>query len=113
MPVSSHAQLYTASTPYALKERIFAESKAMGASFIRLDVQMAAIFERDGVPLAEPDWRGLDEVIRLSYGYGLPVLGIIRQTPSFISTCPEDLQSVGKCAAKDPKRYGEDRCGRS
>ena len=114
-PVASHAQLYTTSTPYALKERIFAESKAMGASFIRLDVQMAPIFERDGVPLAEPDWRGLDEVMGLSSAYALPVLGIVRQTPRSISTCP-DLQSVGECAAKDPKRLlparGPDRRAR-
>jgi hypothetical protein len=105
-PVASHAQLYSTSTPYPLKERIFAESKAMGASFIRLDVQMAPIFERNGVP-GEPDWRGLDEVMRLSSAYALPVVGIILQTPHSISTCPDDPQSVGKCAATDPKRFGE------
>ena len=44
-PVSAHAMVHTCCTPPAMKERIFAEAKAMGARFIRVDVELAGIFE--------------------------------------------------------------------
>jgi hypothetical protein len=106
-PVGSHAQLYTCCTPGPLKEAIFAESKAMGASFIRLDVEMGGIYERDAAALEQPDWGELDQVMWLSQAYDLPVLGIIRRTPTYLSTCPESWPYAGTCAAKDARRYGE------
>src|ERR671922_172323 len=66
-PISSHAMLHTCCTPPAMKERLFAESKAMGARFIRVDVELAGIFDGD----AEPDWERLDEVLELSRRYEL------------------------------------------
>jgi hypothetical protein len=43
-PVSSHAMVHTCCTSAAMKERIFAESKAMGARFIRVGVELHGIF---------------------------------------------------------------------
>src|SRR5918999_3900065 len=75
-PISSHAMLHTCCTPPAMKERLFAESKAMGARFIRVDVELHGIFATEGHP-EEADWKQLDDVIELSRRYDLPVLGII------------------------------------
>jgi hypothetical protein len=58
-----------------MKERLFAESKAMGARFIRVDVELAAIFDGPGPSADGANWSRLDEVIELSGRYRLPVLG--------------------------------------
>jgi hypothetical protein len=101
-PVSSHAELYSCCTPYALKDRIFAESQAMGASYIRVDVQMSDIF---ATPNGPPDWRRLDEVIALSRRYGIRVLAIILETPTWLSNCPTSAQP-GHCPPRDFGQYG-------
>ena len=106
-PVSSHAQLYTCCMPFAEKERLFAESKALGASYIRVDFELNAIFEAFGAPLAIPDWSHVDEVLELSQQYGLPVLGIVLATPTWVSSCPERGPDAWRCAPSDPAEYGQ------
>src|ERR671915_1131285 len=77
-PISAHAMVYTCCTPSPMKERIFAEAKAVGASYIRVDVELDAIFgDVGGAKREEPDWTGLDEVVALSRKHRLPVLGIL------------------------------------
>ena len=105
-PVSAHAMVHACCTPYGMKERAFAESKALGANVIRVDVEMGPIFELFGQPRPQPDWHGLDEVIELSQRYDLPVLGIVLDTPSFLSTCPKRWPNAGHCAAADAGEYG-------
>ena len=105
-PVSSHAMVYTCCTPHAMKERAFAESKALGASFIRVDVELGPIFESAGQPRQQPDWSGLDDVMELSRRYRLPVLGIVLGTPAYVSDCPERGADAGRCGARDPGEYG-------
>ncbi len=91
-PVSSHAMVYACCTPLEMKERIFAESAALGAEFVRVDVQVNDVFESDsGGPAPAPDWRGLDEVIALARQHRVKVLGILLNPPSWLSTCPERL----------------------
>jgi hypothetical protein len=102
-PVSSHAMVHTCCDPYELKERIFAESKALGASYIRVDFELNVIF-RDG---QEPDWVRVDEVLALARRYELQVLGIVLDTPAYISACPErPSPESGRCAAADLEEYG-------
>jgi hypothetical protein len=74
----------------------------MGASYIRVDVQMSDIFE---TPNGPPDWRGLDEVIALSRRYGIRVLGVILEMPTWLSTCPTGAQP-GHCPPLDYSQYG-------
>src|SRR5262245_55949133 len=105
-PVSSHAQVYTCCTPDALKERLFAESKAMGARFIRVDVEMGPIFAPFGPKAAQPDWSGLDGVMELSRRYHLPVLGLIRDVPRYLSSCPDRWPDSGRCPPTDPAEFG-------
>jgi hypothetical protein len=105
-PVSSHAQVHTCCMPAAQVDRVFAESKAMGAAFIRVDFELNAIFEAHGMPLATPDWSRVDHVLELSRQYDLPVLGIVLGTPTWISACAERWADAGRCAATDPAEFG-------
>jgi hypothetical protein len=89
--------------PLAQKERLFAESKAMGASYIRVDVELSGIWRGSGDPA---DWSALDQVLALSRRHDLPVLGIVLGTPSWLGRCfhcpPDDFaeydQLVGELA---------------
>ena len=80
-PVSAHAMVHTCCTPPAMRERIFAEAKAMGARFIRVDVELAGIFEGGGHSEDDPDWSRLDAVLELSRRHELPILGILLRPP--------------------------------
>jgi hypothetical protein len=92
-PVSAHAMVHTCCTPPAMRERIFAEAKAMGARFIRVDVELAGIFEGGGHSEDDPDWSRLDAVLELSRRHELPILGILLRPP-------------GSAAWKDPAAFG-------
>jgi hypothetical protein len=95
--------VHTCCAPYELKERIFAESKALGASFIRVDFELNAIF-REG---QDPDWTRVDEILELARRYELQVLGIVLDTPAYISACPDrPSPDGGRCAATDLNEYG-------
>jgi hypothetical protein len=80
-PVSAHAMVHTCCTPPAMNERIFAEAKAMGARFIRVDVELAGIFDGGGHSEDDPDWSRLDAVLELSHRHELPILGILLRPP--------------------------------
>jgi hypothetical protein len=73
-PISVHAMVHTCCTPKAEKERIFSEAHALGARYVRVDVELNGIF---GAPGGEPDWSDLDEVMDLSKKYDLRVLGLL------------------------------------
>jgi hypothetical protein len=94
-PVSAHAMVHTCCTPPAMKERIFAEAKAMGARFIRVDVELAGIFTTSAGD--NPDWSRLDAVLELSRRYELPILGILMRPPGAAPW--HDPQAFGRLAA--------------
>jgi hypothetical protein len=96
-PISSHAMVHTCCTPLAMKERIFSESKAMGARFIRVDVELGGIFESDEAA-DEPGWERLDEVLELSRRHQLPVLGIVLSPPGWLSL--DDAEEFGRMAGE-------------
>ena len=102
--VSSHAMLHTCCFPYEMKERIFAESKAFGASYVRVDFELGAIYA--GGP-DSPDWSQVDQVLELSRRYDLQVLGIVLDTPDYLSPCHQ-LQPPerGRCPPTDLEEYG-------
>jgi hypothetical protein len=96
-PVSAHAMVHTCCTPPAMRERIFAEAKAMGARFIRVDVELAGIFEGGGHSEDDPDWSRLDAVLELSRRHELPILGILLRPPG--SAPWNDAAAFGRLAA--------------
>jgi hypothetical protein len=95
-PISAHAMVHTCCTPLAMKERIFAEAKAMGARFIRVDVELAGIF--GGGAAGPRHWARLDEVLELSRRYELPVLGILLSPSTHVS--PRDAAEFGRLAGE-------------
>jgi hypothetical protein len=97
-PVSSHAMVHTCCTPAAMKDRIFAESKAMGARFIRVDVELSGIFEAGGHSEDNPNWARLDDVIELSRRHQLPVLGIVLSPPTWATRT--DAATFGRLAGE-------------
>ena len=62
-----------------MKERIFTDAKALGAGYIRVDVELSGIF---AAPDAEPNWTGLDETMELSRKHDLPVLAVLLAPPA-------------------------------
>jgi hypothetical protein len=104
-PVSSHAMVHTCCTPQAMKERIFAEAAASGARFIRVDVELGGIFA-GAEGREDPDWRGLDEIVRLARRHDLQVLGVVLGIPDWLSSCPERGAEAPLCAPRDPAEFG-------
>jgi hypothetical protein len=99
--------VHTCCTPDAMKERIFGEAEALGVDFIRVDVEMSAIFEGPGGGEGdEPNWKHLDEVLELAHEHHLRVLGVLLAPPAYISTCPERWPDAGRCAAADSDEFG-------
>jgi hypothetical protein len=77
-PVSAHAMVHTCCMDSSMKSRIFSEASALGAAYVRVDVELDAIFEGpSGQELATPAWDRLDGVIQLSKDHRLPVLAIL------------------------------------
>ena len=96
-PVSAHAMVHTCCTPPAMRERIFAEAKAMGARYIRVDVELAGIFAGGGHSEDDPDWSRLDALLELSRRHELPVLGILLSPPGAAPW--NDPEGFGRLAA--------------
>jgi hypothetical protein len=106
-PISSHAMVYSCCTPPELAERIFAEAAATGSEYIRVDVQMTDVFEKEGGRLVEePDWSGLDRMTELARRHGLKVLGILLNPPSWLTSCPARFPHHVSCPAADATEFG-------
>jgi hypothetical protein len=96
-PISAHAMVHTCCTPLPMKERIFAEAKAMSARYIRVDVELAGIFTGGGNSEDDPDWSRLDAVLELSRRHELPILGILLRPPGAAPW--DDPEAFGRLAA--------------
>jgi hypothetical protein len=99
--------VHTCCTADAMKERIFSEADALGADFVRVDIEMSAIFEGPGgAERPEPDWKRLDRTLGLAREHHLRVLGVLLGPPAYISACPERWPDGGRCAAADTEEFG-------
>src|SRR5688500_8269246 len=106
-PLSAHSMLQSCCTPSAQKELMFSEARAMGASYIRVDVGLDAVFDFWAVQAPEPNWRSVDEIAALARRYRIRVLAVVNGTPAHISACRERWpDGHGRCAATDPDRFG-------
>jgi hypothetical protein len=106
-PISAHAMVHTCCMGDAMKERIFSEAEAVGAEYIRVDVEMSSIFEGPGgAKRAGPDWSRLDDLLELADKHHVKVLGVLLATPAYISTCPERWPDSGRCPAADTTEFG-------
>jgi hypothetical protein len=106
-PISAHAMIHSCCMEDALEERIFTEAKQLGSEFIRVDIEMDAIFEApDGTPRNTPNWAALNDVVERSKRHDLPVLGILLAPPAYTSACPERWPDSRRCAAADAEEFG-------
>jgi ABC-type sugar transport system substrate-binding protein len=53
-PIGVHSMLYL-THPFSAKQAMFEEAAAVGASTIRLDIELSGVFPNPGGP---PDWTG-------------------------------------------------------
>ncbi|MFL5823241.1 MAG: hypothetical protein ACJ764_07345 [Solirubrobacteraceae bacterium] len=136
VPIGAHSMLYL-NTPFSAMRAMFEQAAAMGASRIRVDIELSAVFpgpsdtqrsrlaglmrgrrtSRIGAlrerpqhvdPLAHPDWRGVDEYMRLARRYHLRPLAVLTATPPDMAECPRGASSGEsyRCPPKDPHQWG-------
>ncbi len=99
-------------TPYSAKEEMFAQAKAVGASYIRLDLGLTAIFTRGeyrGHPFYQKNWAQTDQYAALANRYGVKILANLYATPWFIADCPAGTPRADAyhCPPSDLTRYQE------
>jgi hypothetical protein len=80
--LAAHGMVYLDSPP-SFKEAMFAQSADLGASAIRVDVDVSEIVRPDGTRW----WDGLDQDIALARNYHLEVMGVLLGTPSGLARC--------------------------
>lgn len=102
-PVSSAAQLYTCCSPVGLQQRIFSEAADSGAEYVRVDVELHGIF---GAGADQPDWSHFDRMVALAKQDDVKLLGIIRGSPLWLTSCPEAGAGAPICAPRDPREWG-------
>jgi hypothetical protein len=98
--------VYTAS-PYGFKRAMFAEAAAAGASAIRLDLSVGAVYAH-AHRLLLPDWSGVDEIVALSREYGIRVSAVVVGTPAVLQNCPRGTPPEQRmnCPPSDQAEYG-------
>jgi len=109
--IGMHAMLFQ-DTPYSAKQEMFAQAKAVGASYIRVDLGLSQIYTRGeyrGRPFYQTHWTQTDQYAELSNRYGVKVLAILNATPWFIADCPAGTlrEDAYHCPPSDLVRYKE------
>jgi hypothetical protein len=109
--VGVHSMLYQ-DTPYSAKKEMFAQAKAVGASYIRLDLGLTSIFTRGeyrGHPFYQKNWAQTDQYAELANRYGVKILANLYATPWFIADCPAGTsrEDAYHCPPSDLVRYKE------
>ncbi|MGZ4185467.1 MAG: hypothetical protein ACXVFA_09035 [Solirubrobacteraceae bacterium] len=103
-PIGVHSMLYL-THPFEAKRAMFREAAAVGASTIRVDVELSAIFP---APPAPPDWSGVDQYMALARTYHLRVLADLTATPWYLADCPAGtaFASTYLCPPFDSRAWG-------
>lgn len=135
-PIGAHSMLYL-STPYSAMTDMFRQASDMGASDIRLNIELSTVFpgrpprDRRGAlrrlpgpsdpiqwalehrpgqgPLAHGHWSGVDEYMRLARTYHLHVLAVLTSTPAWMADCPHGTPSGERedCPPSEARWWGQ------
>lgn len=99
--LAAHGMIYLDSPP-SFKEAMFAQAAELGASDIRVDVDVSEIVHGDA-----RDWTGLDEDVALARKYHLGVLAVLLGTPAGLQRCDAAVPEFFRfrCPATDEDRY--------
>ena len=100
-PIGAHSMLQL-NDPPSFMAAMFAESAAMHASAIRLDVAPSLIFTSPSQP---PDFSGLDEVVALARQYHLQVVADLFTIPPWMAQCATPTSDPTRCATDDLSGY--------
>jgi hypothetical protein len=102
-PLGAHSMLYS-DTPLAFKAQMFKEAAASGASEIRVDLDLTAVYLAPG---AAPDFSTVDQYMRLGRTYHLRVLADITAMPYWLGDCrtPADGAASADCGTDDAGAY--------
>jgi hypothetical protein len=105
-PIGVHSMLYL-THPFGAKLAMFRQAAAVGASTIRVDVELSAIFP---APPGAPDWSGVDQYMSLARRYHLRVLADLLATPWYLADCPAGtpFASTYLCPPLDDRAWGQD-----
>ena len=105
-PIGVHSMLYL-THPFGAKRAMFREAAAVGASTIRVDVELSAIFP---APPAAPDWSGVDQYMALARTDHLRVLADLTGTPWYLADCPAGTAFAATylCPPADDRAWGQD-----
>lgn len=134
--LGAHSELYL-ETPLRIKRALFAQAAAMGASQIRLDIELSAVFpgwannlarhplrtvghlllglSAGGASALSPtqapaDWSGVDQYMSLARRYHLHVLADLTSTPNYMAHCPPHTPAPQwyRCPPRNPKEWGHE-----
>jgi hypothetical protein len=94
-PLGTHAMVYL-DAPYSFKRAMFEQSALLGASEIRVDLGLTAVFAPDG----SEHWGQVDQVMALARRSRLRPVGVLLATPAFITACPASVTSY-RCPPTD------------
>jgi hypothetical protein len=106
-PIGVHSMLYL-NTPYSAMQAMFKEAAAIGASEIRLDLELSGVFANPNSP---PDWSGVDQYMSLARRYRLRVLADLTATPWYMADCPIATPPGSPswiCPPSDPGLWGRE-----
>ncbi|MGH2868652.1 MAG: choice-of-anchor D domain-containing protein [Solirubrobacteraceae bacterium] len=103
-PIGAHSTLQVNSS-YALMQAMFSEAANLHAGAIRVDVAPALIFPDRP---ADPDYRGLDEIMGLARQYHLRIVADLFTIPAWLADCPPpgNQSVVARCGTDDLAGYG-------
>lgn len=120
-PIGAHSMLYL-NTPFSAMKAMFAQASDLGASDIRLNIEVSSVFPGPAEPrqrqspltplqrrapaiqlpsgggshshpLAHPQWAGVNRYLRLARAYHLHVLAVLTSTPAWMARCPRGTRS--------------------
>lgn len=102
-PIGVHSMLYL-THPFAFKVAMFSQAAALGASTIRVDVELSGVFPS---PTGPPDWSGLDQYMWLAHRYHLRVLADLLATPWYLADCPAGVPADRSytCPPANPRAW--------
>jgi hypothetical protein len=100
--LAAHGMVYLDS-PASFKEAMFEQASALGASAIRVDVDVSEVIEDGGGRW----WAGLDEDVALARTYRIGVLGVLLGTPRSLQRCRGSVPEFFRfrCPESDARRY--------
>ena len=103
--LGAHSMLYS-DTPFAFKSEMFREAAAMGATEIRVDVDLTAV---DQAPGAAPDFSTVDQYMSLARQFHLRVLADVTAMPYWLAdaqTAAQESQSW-LCGTTQPQAFAD------